>query len=342
MAESKKVDRRRFLVDGSAAVVGVATVSGAAGAAQAPCQPSPQPAPPASFATASGATIPYDRAMLVASGGPRTFADRQLKEIAFPLGGIGTGTVSLGGRGDLRDWEIFNKPNKGKSLPFTFVALWARPDGEEPVTRLVQSPLQPPFTGSFGLQRERAQGLPHMRSGRFGGAHPIAELSFEDPALPLSVALEAFNPFVPLDVDASSLPVAIFRYRLRNTSSRPVQAAVAFSILNPIGYDGTAAVRSNRYEGFGQNVTRLRREAGMAGFGMTSQKYEPDDVRNGSMALVTTTTTVTATGTTSPKCAAGSCATITACASRTPGMSRSTRLRTCHGSSTGHAPSAMP
>jgi len=28
--------------------------------------------------------------------------------IALPLGGIGTGTVSLGGRGDLRDWEIMN------------------------------------------------------------------------------------------------------------------------------------------------------------------------------------------------------------------------------------------
>ena len=33
--------------------------------------------------------------------------------IALPLGGIGTGTVSLGGRGDLRDWEIMNRTAKG-------------------------------------------------------------------------------------------------------------------------------------------------------------------------------------------------------------------------------------
>jgi uncharacterized protein (DUF608 family) len=33
-----------------------------------------------------------------------------LARIALPLGGIGTGTVSLGGRGDLRDWEIANRP----------------------------------------------------------------------------------------------------------------------------------------------------------------------------------------------------------------------------------------
>ena len=35
-----------------------------------------------------------------------------LSAIALPLGGIGTGTVSLGGRGELRDWEIVNRPAK--------------------------------------------------------------------------------------------------------------------------------------------------------------------------------------------------------------------------------------
>lgn len=34
----------------------------------------------------------------------REFTGAALAQIAFPLGGIGTGTVSLGGRGELRDW----------------------------------------------------------------------------------------------------------------------------------------------------------------------------------------------------------------------------------------------
>lgn len=33
----------------------------------------------------------------------RVFEEPFLSEIAFPLGGIGTGTVSLGGRGNFRD-----------------------------------------------------------------------------------------------------------------------------------------------------------------------------------------------------------------------------------------------
>ena len=43
----------------------------------------------------------------------RTYTGRHLRRIALPLGGIGTGTVSLGGRGNLRDWEIVNRPAKG-------------------------------------------------------------------------------------------------------------------------------------------------------------------------------------------------------------------------------------
>ena len=43
----------------------------------------------------------------------KEYDEQHLAKIALPLGGIGTGTVSLGGRGDLRDWEIMNRPAKG-------------------------------------------------------------------------------------------------------------------------------------------------------------------------------------------------------------------------------------
>src|SRR5215211_6407349 len=94
--------------------------------------------------------IPYTHDELYACGGPRVYAGDTLREIAFPLGGIGTGTVSLGGRGQLRDWEIFNRPGKGRDLPYTFFALWAQPDGGDPIARVLESRLQPPFGGATG------------------------------------------------------------------------------------------------------------------------------------------------------------------------------------------------
>ena len=39
--------------------------------------------------------------------GQRTFRGDSLRQVAFPLGGMGAGCVSLGGPGNLTDWEIF-------------------------------------------------------------------------------------------------------------------------------------------------------------------------------------------------------------------------------------------
>lgn len=42
----------------------------------------------------------------------------------MPLGGIGTGCISLGGRGNFQDWEIMNRPAKGYDACPAFFALW--------------------------------------------------------------------------------------------------------------------------------------------------------------------------------------------------------------------------
>src|SRR5258708_302519 len=51
---------------------------------------------------------------------PRTFSGRQLDLLAFPLGGVAAGSVNLGGRGQLRDWQIFNRPDHGRSPAYAF------------------------------------------------------------------------------------------------------------------------------------------------------------------------------------------------------------------------------
>src|SRR4051812_65845 len=82
---------------------------------------------------------------------PRVFTGRHLTAIAFPLGGVCAGSISLGGRGQLRDWEIFNRPDKGNSPSYAFPAIWAQAGSDKPVARVLESRIQPPYEGSSGL-----------------------------------------------------------------------------------------------------------------------------------------------------------------------------------------------
>ncbi len=244
-------------------------------------------APAAGFTSRAGQRIPFSRAELFNTGAVRAFEGRYLNEIAFPLGGIGTGTVSLGGRGQLRDWEIFNRPNKGGTLPFSFVTLWCRAEGQPAQARVLESPPGPPYTGSHGFNRTTGAGLPHLQSAKFLGCYPLAEIEFTDAHLPLQVRLEAFTPFIPLEVGDSALPCAVLRYRLRNPGRRPVQAAIAFSLLNAIGYDGTTKLAGKRFPGFGQNLSEFVSTPGQfTALKYSSTKYKPDEPRFGTMALM--------------------------------------------------------
>src|SRR5829696_3010233 len=154
---------------------------------------------------------------------------------AFPLGGIGTGTVSVGARGELRDWEIANHPDKGSWLPFTFFAIRAQPSGGEAVSRVLEARIRPPHEGDSGHHIGKVAGLPRLRDSRVHGQYPLLDVDFLDEDLPVEVSLQAFTPLVPLDVNASGLPGAVLRYRVRNPLDRPVDVAIAGSMSSPVG-----------------------------------------------------------------------------------------------------------
>src|SRR5690242_17579757 len=63
----------------------------------------------------------------------RTFTGRQLEMISFPLGGVAAGCIGLGGRGQLRDWQIYNRPDYGRSANYAFPAIWAQVGNRTPV-----------------------------------------------------------------------------------------------------------------------------------------------------------------------------------------------------------------
>jgi len=204
-----------------------------------------------------------------------------LARVALPLGGIGTGTVSLGGRGDLRDWEVGNRPAKG-FIPTAhgcgpFFALWVRGAGGEPVARALEGPMEPPYEGAFGM-RQPNHGLPHFRRCAFAAAYPLGQVLLSDAAVPLAVRLEAFNPLIPADAERSGLPVAILRYVLINPGDTDVEAAVCGSLPNFIGTDA----RGGRP---GRNRNAYRHQGGLKGLFLHSEGVDPAEERWGTMAL---------------------------------------------------------
>lgn len=205
---------------------------------------------------------------------PRVFKGAQRKMLSFPLGGVGTGSISLGGRGDLREWWIFNRPDKGNSPAYAFPAIWVEAEGRAPVTRVLEAHHLPPYEGSSGLGSDNAPGLPRLDSSVFTGEFPLARVDFEDPELPVKVVLEAFTPFIPLDADESGLPVAVLRYRVTNHASSAARVAIAFSIDNPVG----ARNASGR-------VNEFRRGEGLAGLVMKNPFLPATDPLAGTFAL---------------------------------------------------------
>lgn len=218
-----------------------------------------------------------------------------LRQIAFPLGGIGTGTICLGGRGELKDFELFNTPAKGVNPPYTFFALWCKQGDSPAVTRIVEGELPPPYDGAFGAPGNLA-GLPRLRHVALDACYPFARYTFGDPDLPLTVHLEAFNPLIPLDADRSGLPLAVLRYVLVNDSEQPVQASLCGSLYNFIGSDlfatpsrGSSSTPTGPGKQWGANVNEARSEAAggapLAGLLMRSTMVEPRTPQDGTLAL---------------------------------------------------------
>ena len=180
----------------------------------------------------------------------------EASQAAFLPGGIGTGTISIGSRGNLQDFEIFNNPAKNNNLHHTFFSIYVKPEGGQSSAKLLESKLQPPFPQSKGISSGMQGGLPRFASASLCGEYPFAWVDLTDDGLPVHVRLEAFTPFIPLNADDSGIPVAIFRYKVKNTANVPVDVTVAGSLANVTGFIGFDKFQNMKMDGQAENVER--------------------------------------------------------------------------------------
>ena len=223
----------------------------------------------------------------------KRYPQSHLARIALPLGGIGTGTISLGGRGDLRDWEIMNRSAKGfvpnRADAFPFFALFTQTSGGKKTTRVLEGPIETSdYEGSHGSAVPN-DGLPRFRDCRFAAAYPLGQVLLSDPEIPVDVLLQAFNPLIPGDADASGIPVAVLRYTLRNRTDKPVRASVCGNLPNFIGVDGWETEKDWKGDpvavGAKGNRNQLRQGEKVQGIFMDSTGVDPKKEAWGTMAL---------------------------------------------------------
>ncbi len=216
----------------------------------------------------------------------RTYRKDELREIVFPLEGIGTGGLGLSGTGALVDWELTGRANKHTLNAFSHFAVKAERDGKLIDARVLMGDqtgnlsgdtgINPYYSWEYGngVDRTSMAGMPHFSDVAFTGGFPFAHIDYRDGRMPADITLTAFNPFIPNDEDASSLPAAFFIWRIKNTSDARTDYTLALS----------AGSTFKISEG---SFSRFEQREGFSAITLSADKYSRDEAGYGELMIST-------------------------------------------------------
>ena len=219
----------------------------------------------------------------------KTYDQNHIQRIAMPIGGIGTGTISLSGYGALQDWEIMSRPAKGYNPQFgrvgvikraPFFSIYIKEENKEGLALLLEGPLPEIYSEGYYGATAHNHGLPRFAEATFATAYPFGQVNLKDDELPVQVSVGAFNPLIPGNVDDSSLPLAVLSYKVKNTSNKPITISLAGNIPNFIGHDGTEGKVS-------KNRNTYKEEDGLKGIHYTSDGVDKESMQWGTFSLTT-------------------------------------------------------
>ena len=157
-------------------------------------------------------------------GEPAVYRGPELKYIGMPVGGLFAGQLYLGGDGRLWRWDLFNAhlptgadryahPTR-TGLPIAQGFAISVIEGDKSVDRALDS-----------------AGFPEVS---FSGQYPIGTVRYEAADFPVAVQLEAYSPFIPLNVDDSSLPATVMTFTVTNRSTQAIEAVLRGWLQNAV------------------------------------------------------------------------------------------------------------
>jgi len=172
---------------------------------------------------------------------PATYRGAALTTIGMPVGGIAAGQLYIRGDGSLAGWWIANNAyntGPGHENMNTFNT----PLGQ---WKVVYQTFTPPSFISQGFRIKVSSGSKTStrllnKEGcnniSFSGEYPVATVQYDDTRekLPVSVRMQAFSPFIPLNARESATPGTYLVFTLRNTSKQKAVIALNGWLQNPV------------------------------------------------------------------------------------------------------------
>ncbi|XWS09124.1 hypothetical protein CRYUN_Cryun40dG0059100 [Craigia yunnanensis] len=154
-----------------------------------------------------------------------------------PLGGMGSGSISRGFRGEFRQWQIVPGTCDASPVMANQFSIFISRDGGSKKYASVLAPGQ-----HEGLGKASDEGISSWGwnlSGQHSTYHALFPRAWTiydgEPDPDLKVSCRQISPFIPHNYRDSSLPTAVFVYTLVNTGKERAKVSLLFTWANSIG-----------------------------------------------------------------------------------------------------------
>ncbi|ERN18870.1 non-lysosomal glucosylceramidase isoform X1 [Amborella trichopoda] len=157
--------------------------------------------------------------------------------LGVPLGGMGSGSISRGFRGEFRHWQISPGLHEPSPVMANQFSIFISRDGGNKKYASVLSPGEHEGIGKLGDQGISSWGW--NLSGQHSTYHALFPRAWTiydgEPDPELKISCRQISPFIPRNYQESSLPTSVFVYTLVNTGKERAKVSLLFTWANSIG-----------------------------------------------------------------------------------------------------------